>query len=140
MAARLWKHPPLPWWTADLVYRLAGDVNAVYVLGLLAAVICFYGVWLLAREAVGEFEGLLAVLIPEGIHFYNFRSSNRPRPDAASVLGVHGTLFLSRGDARTPALGRRSHAGGCVLVEIRGLALAATLGLFLLFDPMARRA
>src|SRR5437764_8947098 len=53
-----WKHPPLPWWTADLVYRLVGDVNAVYVLGPLAAVICFYGVWLLAREAVGEFEGL----------------------------------------------------------------------------------
>ena len=24
-----WKHPPLPWWIADLVYRLTGDVNAV---------------------------------------------------------------------------------------------------------------
>src|SRR4051812_32254074 len=67
-----WKHPPLPWWLADVVFRLTGDERAVYVLGPLAAVICFWGVWLLAREVVGEFEGLLAVLILEGIHFYNF--------------------------------------------------------------------
>src|SRR5262249_7573409 len=63
-----WKHPPLPWWMADLVYRLVGDVSAVYVLGPLAAVICFYGVWLLAREVIGEFEGLIAVLALEGVH------------------------------------------------------------------------
>src|SRR5438876_10291014 len=64
-----WKHPPLPWWIADLVYRLTGDERAVYVLGPLAAVICFYGVWLLAREVLSEFHALLAVLILEGIHF-----------------------------------------------------------------------
>ena len=33
-----WKHPPLPWWTADLAYRLTGDLRAVYVLGPLAAI------------------------------------------------------------------------------------------------------
>ena len=22
-----WKHPPLPWWLADLAYRIAGDVR-----------------------------------------------------------------------------------------------------------------
>src|SRR2546423_1273020 len=22
-----WKHPPLPWWVADLVYRLTGEVQ-----------------------------------------------------------------------------------------------------------------
>ena len=37
-----WKHPPLPWWAADLVYRVTGNVNAVYVLGPLAAAICLY--------------------------------------------------------------------------------------------------
>src|ERR1700676_373120 len=67
-----WKHPPLPWWAADLTYRLLGHVDAVYVLGPLAAVICFYGVWLLARELVGPVQALLAVLVLEGVHFYNF--------------------------------------------------------------------
>jgi len=33
-----WKHPPLPWWIADLAYRVVGDVRAVYLLGPLAAV------------------------------------------------------------------------------------------------------
>ena len=31
-----WKHPPLPWWLADLAYRIAGDVRAVYLLGPLS--------------------------------------------------------------------------------------------------------
>src|SRR5438128_7439732 len=44
-----WKHPPLPWWIADLVYRLVGDVHVVYLLGPLSAVVCMYVVWRLAR-------------------------------------------------------------------------------------------
>src|SRR6476661_2216585 len=67
-----WKHPPLPWWLADAIYRLTGSVDAVYVLGPLAAVFCFYVVWLLARDLVGSFQALIAVLVLEGIHFYNF--------------------------------------------------------------------
>src|SRR5882757_9550874 len=44
-----WKHPPLPWWLADLSYRALGDVRAVYLLGPLAAVACLYAVWLTGR-------------------------------------------------------------------------------------------
>jgi len=33
-----WKHPPLPWWAADAIYRVTGSVNAVYLLGPLSAV------------------------------------------------------------------------------------------------------
>src|SRR6476661_6276762 len=67
-----WKHPPLPWWLADLAYRAIGDVRAVYLLGPLAAITCFYFVWLTGRELVGGFQALLAVLALEGVHFYNF--------------------------------------------------------------------
>src|SRR6188472_2969478 len=31
-----WKHPPLPWWLADLFYRATGQIDSVYVLGPLA--------------------------------------------------------------------------------------------------------
>ncbi len=34
-----WKHPPLPWWFADLAYRLTGQIDAVYLLGPLAAMV-----------------------------------------------------------------------------------------------------
>src|SRR5947208_5351822 len=67
-----WKHPPLPWWAADAVYRLIGDVHAVYLLGPLAAVACMYDVWLLGRDIIGGFQSLIAVLALEGIHFFNF--------------------------------------------------------------------
>src|SRR4051794_39295226 len=35
-----WKHPPLPWWLADLTYRATGDVRTIYLLGPLSAVLC----------------------------------------------------------------------------------------------------
>src|SRR6516225_3424699 len=47
-----WKHPPLPWWMDDVVYRITGHIESVYLLGPLAAILCLYGVWLLAREVV----------------------------------------------------------------------------------------
>src|SRR5215475_14611091 len=67
-----WKHPPLPWWIADLSFRLTGTADALYLLGPLAAVICFYAVWKLARELTDELTALIAVLALEGMHYYNF--------------------------------------------------------------------
>src|SRR5262249_28668260 len=64
-----WKHPPLPWWTADLVYRLTGSFDVLYLLGPLSAILCFYAVWLLARELTDELTALIAVLALEGIHY-----------------------------------------------------------------------
>src|SRR6185312_9148670 len=67
-----WKHPPLPWWLADLAYRAFGNVRAVYLLGPLSAAACMYLVWLLGRDIVGGFQALVAVLALEGLHFFNF--------------------------------------------------------------------
>src|SRR5262245_37726190 len=67
-----WKHPPLPWCAADLLYRLTGDVRAVYLLGPLSAVVCLYAVWRLGCETAGRERALIAVLALEGLHFFNF--------------------------------------------------------------------
>src|SRR5207253_5530371 len=67
-----WKHPPLPWWLADLLYRASGDIRAVYLLGPLSAAACMALVWLLGRDIIGGFQALIAVLALEGIHFFNF--------------------------------------------------------------------
>ena len=137
-----WKHPPLPWWLADLVFRLTGDERAVYVLGPLAAVICFWGVWLLAREVVGEFEGLLAVLILEGIHFYNFSvvkfAHDQMQLPFWAFTGLYFHRALTRGGSMYWILAGAMLAGA-FWSKYAAFALAVTLGLFLILDPVARR-
>jgi 4-amino-4-deoxy-L-arabinose transferase-like glycosyltransferase len=137
-----WKHPPLPWWTADLLYRLTGQIDALYVLGPLAAVVCFYGVWLLAREVVGELEALIAVLVLEGVHFYNFSVVKFAHDQMQLPFWAFTALFFYRAMVRGRAIDW-ALAGLCLAgafwSKYAAFALAATLGLFLLLDPAARR-
>src|SRR5579864_2212255 len=137
-----WKHPPLPWWVADLVFRASGSIDAVYILGPLAAVICLCGVWLLGREVVSPFAALLAVLPLEGVHFYNF-SAVKFNHDvmqlpfwAFTALAFHRAI--TKGDMRYWLLAGALLAGA-FWSKYAAFALAATLGLFLLIDPAARR-
>jgi 4-amino-4-deoxy-L-arabinose transferase-like glycosyltransferase len=138
-----WKHPPLPWWVADLAYRLTGQVDAVYVLGPLAAVLCFYAVWLLGREIVGPFRALIAVLVLEGVHFYNFSVVKFAHDQMQLPFWGFTALFFYRAIRR----GRMFEWGlagaflaGAFWSKYAAFPLAATLGLILLFDPAARPA
>jgi 4-amino-4-deoxy-L-arabinose transferase-like glycosyltransferase len=137
-----WKHPPLPWWLADALYRATGDLDAIYLLGPLAAVVCFYGVWLLAREMVGAFEALIAVLVLEGIHFYNFSVVKFAHDQMQLPFWAFTALFFHRALARGRML-EWALAGallaGAFWAKYAAFALAATLGLFLLIDPTARK-
>jgi hypothetical protein len=138
-----WKHPPLPWWIADLAYRVVPDVRVVYVLGPLSAVVAMYFVWRLAREVIEPRTALIAVLALEGIHFFNF--------SVPKFAHDHTLLFLWPLTAwlfwRALVHGRAVYwmvAGVslalCFWSKYAAFAFAATLALFLLFDPTARRA
>ncbi len=119
-----WKHPPLPWWLADLVYRLTGHINAVYVLGPLAAAVCLYGMWLLGARAAGRVRGADRRARAGGTALLQLLGREiRARPDAAAVLGVHRTVLLARHRAWPQARldPGRHPARGRVLVEIHGL-------------------
>jgi 4-amino-4-deoxy-L-arabinose transferase-like glycosyltransferase len=138
-----WKHPPLPWWIADLAHRLTGEIDSVYVLGPLAVVLCLFGVWLLARELVGELKGLIAVLVLEGVHFYNFSAVKFSHDQLQLPFWAFTALAFHRAVTR----GRLMDWGlagallaGAFWSKYAAFALAATLGLILLFDPLARRA
>jgi hypothetical protein len=137
-----WKHPPLPWWVADLVLRTSGSIDAVYILGPLAAVICLYGVWLLGRDVVGPFAALLAVLPLEGIHFYNFSAVKFAHDQmqlpfwAFTALSFHRAI--TKGEM-TYWLLAGALLAGAFWSKYAAFALAATLGAFLLIDPAARR-
>src|SRR5262249_45158057 len=138
-----WKHPPLPWWVTDAVFRVTGSVDSVYVLGPVAIIACMVGVWLLAREMVGQFEALIAVLALEGIHFYNYSAVKFAHDQMQLPFWVFTSLFFYRAIVH----GRISNwalAGvflaGAFWSKYAAVVLAASLGLFLVFDPVARRA
>src|SRR5262249_60249441 len=99
--------------------------------------------WLLAREAVGEFEGLIAVLVLEGIHFYNFSVVKFAHDQMQLPFWAFTGLYFYRALMR----GRMLHwilAGvmlaGAFWSKYAAFALAATLGLFLLVAPRPPRA
>jgi hypothetical protein len=138
-----WKHPPLPWWVAEFAYRLTGQIDSVYVLGPLAAVISLYAVWLLARETVGAFEGLVAVLALEGVHFYNFSVVKFAHDQLQLPFWAFTGLFFYRALKHGRALDwilAGAFLAGAFWSKYAAFALAATLAMFLVADPAARRA
>jgi 4-amino-4-deoxy-L-arabinose transferase-like glycosyltransferase len=138
-----WKHPPLPWWLADLFYRIMPDVRIVYLLGPLSAVIAMYVVWRLAREVVDPVTALASVLALEGIHFFNFSVPKFAHDHTLLFLWPLTAWFFYRalveGRARDWILAGASLAL-CFWSKYTAFAFAATLGLVLLLDPAARRA
>ena len=138
-----WKNPSLPWWAADLAFRLTGQVDSVYLLGPLAAVLCFYAVWLLGRDILGPFQALVAVLILQGIHFYNYSIVKFAHDQMQLPFWAFTGLFFYRAlvHARTTDWVLAGiFLGGAFWSKYAAIPLAVTLGLFLLFDPFARRA
>jgi hypothetical protein len=138
-----WKHPPLPWWFADLAYRLVPDVRIVYLLGPLCAVVAMYVTWRLAREVVAPMPALVAVLALEGIHYFTFSVPKFAHDHTLMVFwALTGWLFyraLAHERLRDWLLASACLAL-CFWSKYTAFAYAATLGLFLLIDPVARRA
>jgi len=66
------KLPPLPWWLIEGTYRLFGSDTALYLVAQATVVAAFGLVWVLARRLVGPLGALVAVLIVDGLHYFNF--------------------------------------------------------------------
>ena len=70
-----YKHPPLAPWLANAAYLASGGkLWSIFLLSQLCVAICFWTVWKVARELVGETRALAAVVLLEGIVYYNFTS------------------------------------------------------------------
>ncbi len=137
-----WKHPPLPWWMDDLAFRLTGSIDVVYVLGPLTIIACLAGVWLLARAVVGPIEALVATLALEGIHFYNFSAVKFAHDQLQLPFWVFTSLFFYRAIVHGRLLNwvlAGVFLAGAFWSKYAAVVLAAPLGLFLIFDPVARR-
>jgi hypothetical protein len=138
-----WKHPPLPWWVDDLLYRLTAQIDSVYVLGPVASVLCLYGIWLLASEVLDEFAALVSVIALEGVHFYNFSAVKFGHDQLQLPFWAFTGLFFYRAlnrNRKSDWILAGAFLAGAFWSKYAAFVLAVTLGLFLLFDPEARRA
>jgi 4-amino-4-deoxy-L-arabinose transferase-like glycosyltransferase len=137
------KLPPLPWWLVEIMHRLIGADAAYYALAQAVVVIAFAFVWITARPLVGATGALVAVLIIDGMHYFQY----------TAVKFNHDVIQLPfwalAGFAFHAALkrGRLIHwvllgvaFGGALWAKYFVVVLAAPYALFLLFDRKARPA
>ena len=137
------KLPPLPWWLVEIAHRLFGTDVAYYALAQICVVIAFALVFAAARPLVGAVGALTAVLIIDGMHYFQY----------TAVKFNHDVVQLPfwalAGYAFHAALkrGRLGHwallgvaFGGALWAKYFVIVLAAPYVLFVLLDRQARPA
>jgi 4-amino-4-deoxy-L-arabinose transferase-like glycosyltransferase len=137
------KLPPLPWWVVEIAYQAFGIDAVYYLIAQITVLAAFALVWMLARRLVGPTGALVAVLIVDGLHYFNFTAPKFNHDViqlpfwALAGLAFHGALRTGRLRDWTLlgiALGVALWAKYFVVI------LAAPLALFLLLDRDARPA
>lgn len=136
------KLPPLPWWLIEIAHRAVDADIAYYAIAQIAVLVAFALVFALARPLVGAIGALVAVLIIDGLHYFQY----------TAVKFNHDVIQLPfwalAGYAFHAALRRGRLGQWCLLGFAMGgalwakyfvVVLAAPYALFLLFDRQARR-
>ncbi len=137
------KLPPLPWWLIEAVHRAFDTDITYYATAQVTVLIAFALVFALARPLVGATGALIAVLIIDGLHYFQY----------TAVKFNHDVIQLPfwalAGYAFHTALRRGGLGSWCWLGFAMGgalwakyfvVVLATPYALFLLFDRQARRA
>jgi hypothetical protein len=137
------KLPPLPWWLVEITYQIAGHDFAYYLLAELAVVAAFALIYAAARPLVGGLGALVAVLIVDGLHYFNYTAAKFNH----DVIQL--PFWALAGFALHRALRERQPGDWLLLGLAAGLslwakyfvvALAAPMAVFILIDPDARKA
>jgi 4-amino-4-deoxy-L-arabinose transferase-like glycosyltransferase len=135
------KLPPLPWWTVEIVYWVFGVDTAYYALAQIVVVIAFIAVWKTARPLVGATGALVAILIIDGMHYFNFTAA-KFNHDVIQLPFWALAGFAFHGGLRRGGLDYWILLGaalGCALwAKYFVVVLVAPLVLFMLLDREAR--
>ena len=137
------KLPPLPWWMIELVYRTVGVDVAFYALAQLALLAAFALVWATARPLVGAVGALVAVLILDGMHYFNYTAAKFNHDVIQLPLWALAGYAFHAGlkQGRTIDWVWLGLAVGVSLwAKYFVVVLAVPLALFLLIDRDARKA
>jgi 4-amino-4-deoxy-L-arabinose transferase-like glycosyltransferase len=136
------KLPPLPWWLVEIVYRVFGVDTAYYALAQAVVVIALVLVWKTARPLVGALGALVAILIIDGMHYFNFTAA-KFNHDVIQLPFWALAGFAFHAGLRRGGIGYWALLGaalGCALWAKYFVAvLVAPLMLFMLLDREARR-
>jgi 4-amino-4-deoxy-L-arabinose transferase-like glycosyltransferase len=137
------KLPPLPWWLVEIAHRTIGADAAYYALAQAAVVIAFALVFATARPIVGATGALVAVLIVDGLHYFQY-TAVKFNHDVVQLpfWALAGYAFhaaLKRGGTGYWLLLGVAF-GGALWAKYFVVVLAAPYALFMLFDAKARRA
>lgn len=137
------KLPPLPWWLVEIAWRLFGSDMAYYALSAVIVMAALLLVWITARPLVGPVGALVAVLIVDGLHYFNY-TAPKFNHDVVQLpfWALAGYAFWSglRRGAIADWIALGLAIGGALWAKYFVIVLAAPLGLFLLIDRDARRA
>ena len=136
------KLPPLPWWLVEIMYRLIGHDFAYYLLAQVAVVAGFAAVFAMARPMVGVLGALVAVLIVDGLHYFNYTAA-KFNHDVVQLpfWALAGFAFhraLRGGEIRHWLLLGLA-VGLSLWAKYFVAVLALPLGLFVLLDRDARK-
>ncbi len=137
------KLPPLPWWLVEILHRTIGADIGYYALAQAVVLIAFALVFATARPLVGATGALVAVLIVDGLHYFQYTAVKFNHDVVQlpfwALAGYACHAALKRG--RIGHWGLLGIAfGGALWAKYFVVMLAAPYALFMLFDPRARRA
>jgi 4-amino-4-deoxy-L-arabinose transferase-like glycosyltransferase len=137
------KLPPLPWWLVEMLHRAIGADAAYYALAQAVVVIAFLFVWSTAQPLVGTIGALVAVLIIDGMHYFQY-TAVKFNHDVIQLpfWALAGYAFhagLKRGGLLHWSLLGVAF-GGALWAKYFVVVLATPYALFVLFDRQARRA
>src|ERR1700722_11421943 len=137
------KLPPLPWWLVEIAHRLFGTDVAYYALAQICVVIAFALVFAAARPLVGAVGALTAVLIIDGMHYFQY-TAVKFNHDVVQLpfWALAGYAFHAalKGKRLGHWLLLGFAIGGALWAKYFVLLLVLTYVFFLLFDREARRA
>ena len=113
------------------------------MLGPLAVIACYAGVYLLARDIAGPVQALIATLSLIGIHYYNYSAVKFAHDQMQLPFWAFTALFfyraLARGSALRLAAGRRACWRWPSGRNMPPSRWRISLAVFLIADPLARR-
>jgi hypothetical protein len=136
------KLPPLPWWLIELTHMTFGHDSAYYLLAQVAVLSALALVFVAARPLVGALGALVAVLIIDGLHYFNFTAPKFNHDViqlplwALAGLAFHRAL---RGGRLPDWLLLGLAVGMSLWAKYFVVVLAAPMVLFTLIDRDARR-
>src|ERR1700734_759493 len=137
------KLPPLPWWLVEIVYRTFGVDAAYYATAQIAVIVTFAIIFFTARPLVGAAGALLAVLIIDGMHYFQYTAVKFNHDVVQlpfwALAGYSFHAALKRGRlVHWLLLGIA--IGGALWAKYFVVLLVIPYALFLVFDRDGRRA